>query len=1015
MTSHRSMWRAARWVLVVTALAGVVPRVGAQGGGSSGTISGRVIDRTTQQPIQGAQVLLVGTQRGIVVGDDGRYRLGNVPAGAHEVRVVRIGYQAATQSVTVPAGGTATADFALVAAAVQLDAVVTTATGETQRRRETGNTVATVQPAAEQLATAVTVADVLQGKAPGVYVNQSGGTQGGANRIRIRGATSVSLSNEPLLIVDGVRANNDIAGTGTIGVGGQQSSRLNDLNPDDIESIEVIKGPAAAALYGTAAANGVIQIKTKRGRSGAPRWTVYTEGGSQKDVIDYPANFTQVGTNTSGARITGCTLDQQTRALCVPRADSLVSFNPLVAHSPFRTGYKTTYGVNIAGGGDVANYFISGDYDRDQGIYDPNKFRRASGRANINAQVRSNAQAQLSTSFMSSRLQFPQNDNDVLGVVSSGLLGSAFDDPVSHGYLAGQDPRDIFNIRTEENVERFIGSGNGSWQPFHWLNVVGTGGVDYFDRRNNETLGPNLVFFGSDAEGYRQRNSAQIWSYTGTTNATATFMLRPGLQSTSTAGVQYNEDMVNGERAFGAKLLAGTGSLQGASARFSVGETNTDNKTLGGLVQEQLAWRDRLFVTGALRTDKNSAFGKNFGWIKYPAASLSYVISDEGFFPRNNVLTSLRLRTAYGESGRQPSFRDAITFFNAQTVTVSGTDVPGIQVGGTGNIDLKPELTREVEGGFEAGFFNSRLGVEFTYYDKRTKDLLIARPLPPSLGLSTTQFANLGASSNKGLELQLNAQLLNMRNAKFDVTVNGSTNSNKLLDIGKLPTGQPVPPIVVNSIQKHVQGYPLGGYWGRQVTFQDLNNDGVISRANCPGQTQVPNGPACEITLTDTAVYLGNPLPRRELSVLPKIQLFGWLSATAVVDYKGKFKLFNNTARFRCNFGNCQEAYDKAAPLADQARNLGQLMGTDAGYVEDATFTKLREVAVTLTAPKSLASRAHVSGLSLTLAGRNLHTWTNYSGFDPEVNSTPTANFSTSDFLTQPPLRIYTARLTVQF
>lgn len=991
--------------------------VGAQQ--TSGTVSGRVVDRVTQQPIVAAQIVIVGTTRGAVTADDGRFRIAAVPVGTHQLRALRIGYQAGAQTITVTAGGTATAEFMLAPAAVQLDVVVTTATGESQRRRETGNAVTTVQPSQERLAVSTNVSQVLQASAPGVTVSQSGGTTGSAPRIRIRGANSVSLSNEPLLIIDGVRASNEITQSnnvgGGVGVGGQVSSRLNDLNPDDIESIEIIKGPAAAALYGTAAANGVIQVRTKRGRSGQARWTVYGEGGTQSDVANYPANFAQVGRNiSSGSRSAACTLDLQARRICTPVADSLVSFNPLVQASPFRTGNLSKFGLNVSGGGDVMNYFISGENQRDQGVFDPNKFRRTSLRANLTAIPRPSLNTQLSANYISSRLGFPQNDNNILGIISSGLLGSAFDDPTSRGYLSGQTPREIFAMDTRENVERFVGSGNANWQLLNWLSAVGTAGVDFYDRRNTQTVPPNKVFFGSLPEGQRTANATQIWNYTANGGLTANWEIRPTLRAQTSAGAQFNQEQIQGTRSFGAKLLAGTGSLQGTSARFAVGEVNTDNRTLGAYVQEQLAWRDRLFLTGALRTDKNSAFGQNFGWSKYPAVSASYVISEEDFFPKTDVISSLRLRSAYGKSGQRPNFRDAITFFNAQTVNVQGADVPGIVVGGTGNPDLKPEVSQEFEAGFEAGLFRSRVGFEFNFYTKRTNDLLIARPLPPSLGLTTTQFANLGESSNRGVEVQLNAQVVNTTPFKFDVTVNGSTNTNRLQNLGTLPSGEPIPPIVFGR-QRQVQGYPLGGYWDRAITYEDKNKDGIISRVNCPRQAQVPGGPECEITLTDTAVYLGNPLPTREISVNPRLTLFNWLQVTALFDHKGGYKQYNLTERFRCNFGNCRAAYDPSAPLFEQARNLAQLMGSDAGYIEDASYTKLRELAVTLTATPSLASRFRVSGLSLTLAGRNLKTWTNYTGFDPEVNSTPVANFSQSDFLTEPPLRLYTARLTVQF
>jgi TonB-linked SusC/RagA family outer membrane protein len=1030
-----STWKSLALPLLLGALAS--PLSAQQQQPQSGTIVGRVLDRAGGQPIAEANVVIVGSTRGGRTGAEGRYRIGGVPVGTHQVRVTRLGYTAETRPATIAAGQEVTVDFQVGQTAVQIDEVVVTATGETQRRRETGNAVSVVQPTPATLATTSNIAQVLTASAPGVYVNSPGGTTGSANRIRIRGANSISLSNEPLLIIDGIRVSNQIGGSGTIGVGGQTSSRLNDINPDDIESIEVLKGPAASALYGTAAASGVIQIRTKRGRPGRTQWTTYAEAGSQRDVFTYPANFSQIGRLVSnGNRAVGCSLDLQARRVCTPVADSLVSWNPLEEVSPFISGYRSSLGLSAAGGGDVASYFVSGDLDRDQGIFRPNLFRRVNLRANLTSQLRDNLNLQASTNYISSRLTFPQNDNNVLGVYGGGLLGSAFDDPPppvgtgSRGYIAGQLPTEIMAIDTRENVERFVGSATSNWQINRWLSMVGTGGVDFFDRRNRETVPPNQVFFGSLPEGQRTSNAAQIWNYTANLSATGAFSIQPELRSATTVGVQFTQEQIQSTRAFGAKLLAGTGSLQGTAARFAVGETNTDNRTLGALISEQLAWRDRLFVTAAARTDKNSAFGENFGWSLYPAVSLSYVISEEPFFPKVAALSSLRLRTSYGMSGQRPNFRDAITFFNTQTVTVSGTDVPGITIpgaglGGTGNPDLKPELSSEWEAGLEAGFFESKVGLDFTYYNKRTTDALVERPLPPSIGLTTSQWDNLGVTTNRGFEVQLNAQLFNrpvwtIDPLRFDLTVSASTNKNRLVDLGRLPNGSPIPPIVFGT-QRHVNGFPLGGYWDEGFTFEDLNGDGIISRVNCPNQAQVAGGPACEITITTNpdgtplAIYLGNPLPTREISFSPRLTLWNWLELSALVDHKGGFKLLNLTERFRCNFANCRAAYDPSSSLFDQARNLAHLMGTDAGYVEDASFTKLREVAVSLSAPRSLAMRARVEGLRLTVAARNLKTWTDYTGFDPETNSTPGNLFSTSDFLTTPPLRIISARLTVQF
>jgi outer membrane receptor protein involved in Fe transport len=691
-----------------------------------------------------------------------------------------------------------------------------------------------------------------------------------------------------------------------------------------------------------------------------------------------------------------------------------VNWNPLEQASPFITGYRSSMGLNASGGGDVASYYVSGDVDRDQGVFEPNSFRRVNLRANATAQLRSNLSTQVFTTYVSSRLEFPQNDNNILGIVGSGLLGSAFDNPTSRGYVSGQAPQEIFAIDTRENVERFIGSNLTTWQALPWLSTTFQGGVDFLDKRNKDVVPPNRVFFNSSTvEGSRTSNTAQLWTYTANGSATATRDLNDELRSSTTAGIQFNREVVQGTRAFGAKLIAGTGSLEGTSARFSVGETNTDNRTLGALLQQQLAWRDRLFATVAARTDNNSAFGSKFGWILYPAASLSWVVSDEEFFPRSDALSSLRLRTAYGRSGQRPNFRDAITFFNTQTVTTPAGDIPGILVGGTGNPDLEPETSSEFEVGFELALFNDRLGIDFTSYSKITKNLLIARPLPPSLGLTASQFDNLGESSNSGIEVQVNGRVFETERASLNLTVSGSTNRNRLRDIGVLPNGDPIPPILFG-IQRHAEGYPLGGYWDESYEFNDLNNDGIITRVNCPGQTQVAGGPACEITM-GPQVFLGNPLPTREIAVIPQLTLFRNIEIGALFDYKGGFKQFNNTGRFRCNFGNCVEAYDASTPLDIQARNIAHLMASDAGYVEDSDYTKLREVTVSILAPRAWAQRVRAGEARLTLAGRNLKTWTDYTGSDPEVNSTPGTLFSASDFLTQPPLRVFSARLTLAF
>ncbi|MGQ0713045.1 MAG: SusC/RagA family TonB-linked outer membrane protein [Gemmatimonadaceae bacterium] len=960
-------------------------------------IAGRVTDAATQQPIADAQVMVVGTTRGTRTTDDGRYRIPGVTPGQVQVRVVRIGFESETRPVTVTPGETAPVDFALNATAITLDRVVVTATGEEQRVRERGNSVATLDVDEIDLAPITNFSELVSGRAAGVVVQQFSGTTGTSSRIRIRGSNSVSLSNAPLLIIDGVKLNNS-EGSSSLGVGGQVPSRFDDINPEDIESIEILKGPAASALYGTAAANGVIQIRTKRGRTGPARWTVFAEGGSLREVTDYPPNFAQVGTLTSNNRRTAaCTLTRQATNVCVPNPDSLVTFNPLEQASPFTTGFRRQYGVSVSGGGEAATYYASGEFEDEEGVYSWNTLDRVNLRVNVRAIVSDDADIDISTGYLSSDLRLPQNDNNFFGTLGGGLLGSAFDNPDGRGYILGFTPQEISVIDVRQEVERFTASASPNWRARDWLSFTGTAGIDFLNRWDHQLIPPNRLFAFGLEEGSRNSDPTQIFTYTANANATATFSPIPSLTSTTSLGVQLLDEIFRGTRAFGAKLLAGTGSLSGTSARFAVSEVNTENVTVGGYVSQQLAWNDRLFLTGAVRGDDNSAFGEDFGLVYYPSAGASWVISEEPFFPRLNWLTSLRIRSAYGQSGQRPNFRDAITFFDAVSVTQQGAENPAITPGGTGNIKLKPEKSAELEVGFEVGLFEDRVGLDFTYYDRVTRDALIARRLAPDIGSTLTRFENLGKVSNRGVEALLRATVLNTESAQWDIRLTLATSDNELLDLG-----EKVAPIIFGR-QQFREGFPLGGFFDRAIlSFDDADGNRIIT--------------ADEVTLADTNVYLGTPFPTREIAFTTNVTLFNTVRVSAVLDHRGGQKQINLSERFRCAFiFNCRALYDPTASLESQAAAVTALLGSDAGYIEDSDFTKLRELAVTLIAPGRWAQQVGAREVSLTLAGRNLATWTDYSGLDPEVNFAGGANFTTTEFFTQPPVRYYTARLNINF
>jgi len=1011
------MRRLSRLSALLVALAALPASLFAQGGG---TITGRVTGADTNQPIASATVSVEGSSLRAVTDGQGRYTIRSVPAGNYTVSASTLGRESARRQITVAAGQTVTLDFTLAARAIALEGIVASATGEQQRAREVGNAVAKIDPAEEvPLAATNDLAQVLQGRAAGVTVLSPGGTTGSGARIRIRGSNSVSLSNDPLLIIDGVRVDN---GTGGIAVGGQTPNRLNDINPEDIENIEVLKGPAASALYGTAAANGVILVTTRRGRAGATRWSFYTEQGIITDPNEYPTNFTGYctyragtaaplvtsGSNCVGRNFVGFAANP---ANGPARRDSLMSFNPLESDlSPIEDGSRRKYGFSVNGGTDRATYYLSADFENEIGVYEGmNELDRYNFRANIRGQLRDNLDVSVNTGYITSALSLPQNDNNTLGVISSAFAGggrraSAF------GFFTVAE---LIALQTEQDINRLISSATANYRPLSWLSFNSTVGMDLLGRHDNQTTEPGRVFFGSLPEGNRFSARTNISTYTFTANGTANYGLRENITGQTSIGTQFDQSIFRQTSASGRGLPAECTSLNCVATGFAVDETNSDVRTLGAYIQQQFALNDRLFLTGSLRGDDNSAFGADFGFITYPAVSLSWVVAEEPWFPQFDALSTLRLRTAYGQSGLRPGFRQAETYEAPIAATVGGVSVPGTSIGNVGNPNLKPERSREIELGFDLGLFDDRVGVEFTYYDKRSQDALVNRVLAPSLGVSGLgQLINVGEVSNKGIEGALNLRVARAANFEWDVHLTGTRTKNRLQELGLDPfTGERIQPIIFGlnaNTQRHQAGFPLGAYFQVPYTYNDANGDGILVNA--------------EVIAGDSAVFLGNPFPTREASFQTNFTIWKIFRLSGLVDYRGGFYNFNATEMFRCgSFGNCEAAYagfeGANAPLEEQARLVAfTKFGSAAGYIEKADFVKLREVALTVGLPENLARRLRSQGISLTLAGRNLKTWTDYSGIDPEINFAGSgSNFNTAEFLTQPPVRYWTARVDVNF
>ena len=1017
-------------------IAGSVAIVSSVATAQQGIVSGRIIE-AGGAPIPEAQVYVVGTNLGTLTNQDGRYIIRGVRAGEQQVRAIRIGFSETKRAVTIVASQTTTLDLALSKAVISLQEVVTTATGE-QRRSEIGNAISNIAAAkVTETSPISSVSDILNSRAPGVSVIT--GTQTGTgSRIRIRGNNSLSLNNDPIYVIDGVRlTSNQASGFDT---GGNRPNRVGDLDPEEIENIEIVKGPSAATLYGTDAANGVIVITTKKGRAGAAQWAVHADGGILKDRNTYSQNYTIAGHSPNGTAYRECGLPLISAGTCIK--DSVRIYSPLSDPdaTPLGTGNRRAVGVQLSGGSEAVRYFLSGDRADEVGVLNlptferqrfatdttgkvlhdwverPNVLTKNSFRVNVNSIVSPKLDIAVNAGFINSDARFSRESNATSGLGSHLFGGPGYK---TNGTVSGQGtpltgyrawtPAYSWEEKTGQGVNRIIIGMNGQYRPTSWLQARATVGNDYTDRSDDNLLlrGEGPPINSTYREGFKGAARTGIRNLSTDVGLTATFNPKPWLNSKSTIGSQYVNYRFEQAFAQGTNLPAGAATAA-AGAVPTADEATVIQKTFGLFVEQAFALRDRLFVTGALRTDQNSAFGTNFQRVIYPKTSLSWLVSEEDFFPRSSVLSTLRLRAAYGASGVQPGSNDAIRSFGGTAPNIKGTDLPGVIYTDIGNTDLKPERTTELETGFEAKFFNSRASIDLTYYRKRTRDALISVILAPSLGAATSVRKNLGAVANSGWEMLLNGQLLDRNQIGFDVTINGSINNNELVSLGDTP-----PQIGV--ITRAVQGYPLFGFWERPINgWEDKNGDGILTYNADPAKNEVFVG--------DTPIFRGYSSPRYMLAMTPGLDLaHRRLRVQALFDYRGGNRYYNNTERIRCvSRQNCNGLMNPQASFEEQAMVVATRdhpSKTLDGFFQSGAFIKLREISATLTASERVAQAFGVARtLSLTASARNLKTWTKYRGTDPETDFTASETGNVpQDFQTVGPPSYFILRINVGF
>jgi TonB-linked SusC/RagA family outer membrane protein len=982
---------------------------------ATGSIRGRVTDAGSQRPLGSAQVQVAGSALGALSNANGEYSIVNVPEGTHSLTIRRLGYARVTRSVTVTAGSETRVDVEVSSAPASLDAVVVTGTAGEVEKRTLGNAITQLDVADLKTKTNVTnVTEVLQSKSPGVSILPGSGTTGTSGEIRIRGASSLS-GYKPVVYIDGIRYNIESlgnfnpTGSGIAASSSQVTSGLDMISPNDIESIEVIKGPAAATLYGADAAGGVIQIITKKGTRGQQRaqWSAKVERGADKWALDPAPNLTTCDAAKIAARTPkgepawpGCQgVDVNT----------VLSQNPLMQDpTAIRTGDLSRYSLSLRGGGDKYSFYLAGDRDEDQGVFHNSYNKRNAGRANFTVQPSSNTDFAFTMSYIQNHLRLPVGDESANALALSATRGR----PGSCGAIevtcwSTITPALANAYDNQTNTERLTIGGTMNYRPFGWFRNRLTTGLDV-----TSAVAQLLSLPGSadSPSGLSAQKLPRTHIYSLDYVGSAEGAVRPNLISTTSVGAQVVARRDETVSASGVGLGAPDVTLINSATQLTASNTYSENNSVGYFGQEQLGWNNRLFLIGAVRIDNNSSFGDQVKVIAYPKASLSWVLSEEPSMKRffDYLHTdNFKFRTAWGQAGRAPAPFSQIQTYTVDRVATGGGDAVAIRTSAYGNPDLKPERGTETELGFDAGLFQDRAAVEFTYYSKRMNDMLITQSVPPSSGFPTTRYMNLGVVTNKGIELGITVSPVIRPRFTWDSRLTASTNRNRLVSFGDTTSRQTISGQPYGAVQENRVGYPLGGYWS-----------GAAKR-NADGSPALIGGAVD----TTAARYIGSSVPTRELGFSNTFTFFKNWRVYALLDYKGGQYLFNQRHRNQCQAANsnCAEVNDPRAlfpaTASDSlmAKELIVLRSRPDPFIEPADFIKLRDLSLTYTLPQSLLARIGSESASLTLAGHNLAVWTKYDGADPEVNSYGGRLFARADTYTTPMLRRVTLALNLGF
>ncbi len=967
-------------------------------------IKGVVKDLRTNRPVASVNVKLENTVITTVTNNEGNYELkAKVNSGTYTLSFTFMGYAKKTESITLGQNHEVFVNTSIVEDFMGLNEIVVTGVTVAASKKTLGNAISSVNAKELENANATQIDQALAGKISGAHISQNSGNPAGGISVRLRGTSTVVGLSDPLYIMDGVILNN--YSSELIDLGGYAQNRLVDINPNDIERIEVIKGAAAAAIYGSRASNGVVQIFTKRGVEGKPKFNFFTNIKTSDirktlEVNAYPYRFNN--TNKDDLSVTE-----------VKRYD----YQKWI----FRTGSGNETNVSVSGGHNSSQYFISGNYLYNQGIINKTDFTRGSFKINFDQQLAVWLKLSVGINYaISSSSEIPNGGLDeAYGALTGFIFGNNYinpePDPVTGIYpsvssiINRTNPLEAINrFKFKQKTGRFIGNFQLNATPIKGLNIKYILGYD-----NANQLATGFIPVGnttpSYADGYSKRSDQTIYLINNDFNASYQTQIGNWLESGTGIGATAQSEKIMRTYLTATQLALIAETVNNGTLNAKTGEGRSDVNLMGAYIQQTFGIMEKIYFTGAFRYDISSVFGKESRGQFYPKVSGSYLISNENFWKNSQiakVIPLFKLRASYGQSGNLTALGPYDKYTNYTSVNSAGLQSlvsPAL----LGNESIKPERQEEFEIGTDFSLLNDRFGVEFSYYKKNVKDLLFSVRIAPSTGY-LSQYQNIGTLNNKGIELLVRG--VPILRDKFRWNVIATFNKNKNV-INNIPGGILM---VAGSFGQvaALNGYPIGAFYS---TYFARNPDGSLL-LNSKGFPQIektgrkdgqPDG-------TTLKKVIGDPNPDWTGSLINEFQIGKNLSVRAQMDVSYGGNVFNFTRRIgdRDLYGGLK-GYQSELKEEVKKGTSEALFFILENWIENGSYAKLREVSVSYNFRPSFLK---TGSIKLTLAGRNLFSIDNYSGYDPEIN---TAGQSTSvrgfDFVEVPIPRQLIVGLNMNF